>query len=783
MFLSERVRLAARRQGVGEGRAGGTKVLIVTAEWPGVSLWPGSESLGSGDARGEAMPSTPPPRRIALLTCAVIALALLGTLAGTTSAGIGQDRAGESSLDQDEGQVTITSPADGSTYAHANLIKIDLDFEETDTAVLTLRNVTNAGREPVTFYVTVEDTDGSGDATVYFNPFQGFDGPVTDCEADVRIEDCDDFFVPDDHPNNGFFTRPDGGSALLETDRPAAVRVDDGQSAWPRGPAPDYLTPAGVTYEVAASAGTEIDSDHRNFPEDSTEFRLDPITECRLDLYTAPASGPDALSADQLADDVTVESLLDRESVAPVDDGAYVGDDRYVVFDLQAPGIEGIFHEALRTADPTQKAAFLDRTPNQTAAVGTAVTEDDGKLSAFRLDVDPSSQSGFDLSTHATVESVIAGTDDRDHFDRYALVLRFDSDRIADSSSGVTNVTGAVMVADNLPPRISPRADDSGAMPFLNCRTNEVTWQLYDADNVSISAGFTSPPSIREVGENATFNGLRSEGAVDSYEWDFGDGTTATGRSVKHAFEEPGAYTVELTVSGPGGTDSTTETVVVVEDAEDPYPGLNVTVEEPEVGTEIGKDLRFEARGGGTLAQRYEWDFGDGTTATGRSVTHSYGEPGEYTVELTVVGPAGDNVTTRTVDVDSASEPTVSIEGSTANGAVVLEAESDGGAIDRYGWDVGDGTTYDAPNVTHTYEEPGEYTVELRVTGPGGTDSASTTVTVVGPDEPTEEGELSVAASAATDDEANSDDGSGPGFGVVVAITALLAVTVARRRS
>ena len=69
----------------------------------------------------------------------------------------------------------------------------------------------------------------------------------------------------------------------------------------------------------------------------------------------------------------------------------------------------------------------------------------------------------------------------------------------------------------------------------------------------------------QEVGENVTFNGLRSGGIIGSYEWAFGDGTTATGRSMKHASDEPGEYTVELLVTGPGGTDTASLTVVVGE--------------------------------------------------------------------------------------------------------------------------------------------------------------------------------------------------------------------------
>jgi poly(hydroxyalkanoate) depolymerase family esterase len=47
---------------------------------------------------------------------------------------------------------------------------------------------------------------------------------------------------------------------------------------------------------------------------------------------------------------------------------------------------------------------------------------------------------------------------------------------------------------------------------------------------------------------------------------------------------------------------------------------------------------------------RYEWAFGDGTTGTGPTATHTYTEPGEYTATLTVTDDAGQSARD-TVDV------------------------------------------------------------------------------------------------------------------------------------
>lgn len=51
------------------------------------------------------------------------------------------------------------------------------------------------------------------------------------------------------------------------------------------------------------------------------------------------------------------------------------------------------------------------------------------------------------------------------------------------------------------------------------------------------------------VGKAVAFDGRGSIGKVTSWTWDFGDGTTDTGPTVKHAYAKDGVYKVHLTVS------------------------------------------------------------------------------------------------------------------------------------------------------------------------------------------------------------------------------------------
>ncbi len=52
----------------------------------------------------------------------------------------------------------------------------------------------------------------------------------------------------------------------------------------------------------------------------------------------------------------------------------------------------------------------------------------------------------------------------------------------------------------------------------------------------------------------------RSSGDITSYLWDFGDGGTSTAKNPSHTYENPGTYTVKLTVTGPIGSNTKTRT-------------------------------------------------------------------------------------------------------------------------------------------------------------------------------------------------------------------------------
>jgi PKD repeat protein len=214
------------------------------------------------------------------------------------------------------------------------------------------------------------------------------------------------------------------------------------------------------------------------------------------------------------------------------------------------------------------------------------------------------------------------------------------------------------------------------------------------------------------------------------YDWDFGDGVTGSGQLVSHTYQQGGDYIITLTVTDKDGAAGVDTTTVQVRPANQPPRAI---INGPENGV-VGDILTFSGSdsndGDGHIAS-YDWDFGDGTIASGVKATHAYSEAGSYQVILTVTDDGGlIDKATHAVQIEPpvpANLPPEAVitapETAQVGQAVTFDAsgssDSDGHIV-SYAWDFGDGAVADGVVVTHTYNEPGQYKIKLIVTDDGG---------------------------------------------------------------
>ena len=129
-----------------------------------------------------------------------------------------------------------------------------------------------------------------------------------------------------------------------------------------------------------------------------------------------------------------------------------------------------------------------------------------------------------------------------------------------------------------------------------------------------------------------------SDGTIASYDWDFGDGFTATGATANYTYGESGIFTVTLTVTDDdSATGTDTQDVTVSDGAENTPPTAAFTYGCDELQCTF-TDTSTDSDGTVTA---WNWDFGDSNTSTSQNPSHTYGSADTYTVTLTVTDNEG----------------------------------------------------------------------------------------------------------------------------------------------
>ena len=193
----------------------------------------------------------------------------------------------------------------------------------------------------------------------------------------------------------------------------------------------------------------------------------------------------------------------------------------------------------------------------------------------------------------------------------------------------------------NLLPQRTQRALESGTKPPLAAVDGPYT--LAEGSSVSLSAAGSIDPN----------------GTVNSYAWDFGDGSTGTGSSVSHTYTQDGSYSVTLVVTDNDGLVDSVATTATVS---------NVA---PVVGTFAGATIirgeTYTSSGTFTDPGADTWtataNYGDGSgpsslslTGNAFSLSHAYATAGTFTVTVTVNDDDTSGAGSQTVSVLSAGE-------------------------------------------------------------------------------------------------------------------------------
>ena len=214
---------------------------------------------------------------------------------------------------------------------------------------------------------------------------------------------------------------------------------------------------------------------------------------------------------------------------------------------------------------------------------------------------------------------------------------------------------------------------DPGAHLYTTAGTYTITLTVTGADGGTDEA--TAPVVVGEASEAAVaaFTAIAdgdtapvvvtltnaSSGDIVSYFWDFGDGTTSTLEAPgSHVYAEAGSYRIVLAVLGEDGAASQqTAAIAVLAPLESAVANFTATPN----GQIAPVTVELRNLSTGDIVSNL-WDFGDGATSTSADPgTYVYGEPGTYTIRLTVTGEDGSSDSQTAVvvveEVQSSADP------------------------------------------------------------------------------------------------------------------------------
>jgi PKD repeat protein len=183
----------------------------------------------------------------------------------------------------------------------------------------------------------------------------------------------------------------------------------------------------------------------------------------------------------------------------------------------------------------------------------------------------------------------------------------------------------------------------------------------------------------------------------------------------------------QFTVVGTGGTGNLPPKA----DADGPYAGA------------VDEVVTFDGTGSsdpdGDIVS-YEWSFGDDSTGTGETTSHSYTAAGTYNISLTVTDESDVSASdSSTAKIGTDNQPPTVDAGGPYVGTVGVAINFDGssgssdpeGNIDTYLWFFGDGGATTGPTPSHTYTASGSYSVILMATDNDGETASDTTTAEV----------------------------------------------------
>lgn len=244
---------------------------------------------------------------------------------------------------------------------------------------------------------------------------------------------------------------------------------------------------------------------------------------------------------------------------------------------------------------------------------------------------------------------------------------------------------------------------------------------LKRTDYIQVLAAPTGSFTYTKNGNVVDF--IQTTTNVDTFRWEFGDGTFSTDVNPSHTYVNDGTYTVKFNYGNGCG-------MFVYED--------NIVIANPPTA-----NFSYDNNGGcspltvhftnksSANSNSFLWTFEGGTpaTSTEENPTVVYSSNGKFDVSLKVTNAAGNNTKSEVELIDVYGTPTPDF--TTTNNELEYTFTYTGVTANTVKWEFGEGSPVTGQTATHTYSAEGTYTVKVTATNDCGEEVMEREINVV----------------------------------------------------
>lgn len=236
-------------------------------------------------------------------------------------------------------------------------------------------------------------------------------------------------------------------------------------------------------------------------------------------------------------------------------------------------------------------------------------------------------------------------------------------------------------------------------------------------DNVTVGCEDTEADFNYEANELAVTFTDASMGGVNTWAWDFGDGTSSDQQNPEHTFPNAGTFTVCLQINSSCGQEISCQTVMV----SCPLPTVGFEYASQQLMVAFASDVDDEVLS-------YTWNFGDGAQSDQANPLHEYSEAGSYFVCLDATTICGTTQVCQQINLTCLAPQAAFIHSS--NDLQISFTDASSNFPEGWTWTFGDGNSATSQNPAYEYSQPGTYQVCLQVTNICGQNQVCEMITV-----------------------------------------------------